>query len=155
MSLSKDLANFTTEEVCKWLEKEGVDTTGVADIRGKVQLFMRRSCWTRLYSYSKFHCFSCQKGLLHVHCFSLYTCVVLSVPWLHLQSDMSFIDEDIDGCTLLLLVDVGEFKAVVKKNPRLTYKSRILLGENWMQAHLSKRCMSIHQSLWRNCRRTQ
>ena len=27
----------------------------------------------------------------------------------------SFIDEDIDGCTLLLLVkDVGEFKAVVK-----------------------------------------
>ena len=28
----------------------------------------------------------------------------------------SFIDEDIDGCTLLLLVeDVGELKAVVKK----------------------------------------
>ena len=38
----KNLANFTTEEVCKWLEK-GVDTTGVGDIRGKVQLFMRRS----------------------------------------------------------------------------------------------------------------
>ena len=36
MSLSKNLANFTTEEVCKWLEKEGVDTTTVADIRGKV-----------------------------------------------------------------------------------------------------------------------
>ena len=41
--LVKNLANFTTEEVCKWLEKEGVDTTGIGDIRGKVQLFMRCS----------------------------------------------------------------------------------------------------------------
>ena len=36
LALPKNLANFTPEEVCKWLEKEGVDTTAVADIRGKV-----------------------------------------------------------------------------------------------------------------------
>ena len=41
--LVKKSCEFQTEEVCKWLEKEGVDTTGVAGIRGKVQLFMRRS----------------------------------------------------------------------------------------------------------------
>ena len=39
LALSKNLANFTTEEVCKWLEKEGVDTTAVADIRGKVVIY--------------------------------------------------------------------------------------------------------------------
>ena len=39
LALSKNLENFTTEEVCKWLEKEGVDTTAVADIRGKVVIY--------------------------------------------------------------------------------------------------------------------
>ena len=41
--LVKKSCEFQTEEVCKWLKKEGVDTTGVADISGKVQLFVRRS----------------------------------------------------------------------------------------------------------------
>ena len=61
-------------------------------------------------------------------------CIYIQTRQFHFNS---FIDEDI---ALLLLVDVGDLKAVVKKkNPRLAYKSRILLGENWMPAHLSKR----------------